>query len=70
MLDSVPIPFQAILWPLAGGGLLLALHRLLPDWVRRLAAMAAALASARGIAAFRQGHGEVKSVQAYHKDIR
>jgi len=32
--------------------------------------MAAALASARGIAAFRQGHGEVKSVQAYHKDIR
>ncbi|MGD8903159.1 MAG: hypothetical protein PVI67_06315 [Anaerolineae bacterium] len=45
MLDSVPIPFQAILWPLAGGGLLLALHRLLPDWVRRLAAMAAALVS-------------------------
>ena len=45
MLDSVPIPFQAILWPLAGGGLLLALHRLLPDWVRRLAAMATALAS-------------------------
>jgi len=32
--------------------------------------MSAALASARGIAAFRQGHGEVKSVQAYHKDIR
>jgi len=32
--------------------------------------MAAALASARGIAAFRQGHGEVKSVQAYHKEIR
>jgi len=30
---------------------------------------AAALASARGIAAFRQGHGEVKSVQAYHKEI-
>jgi formate hydrogenlyase subunit 3/multisubunit Na+/H+ antiporter MnhD subunit len=45
MLDSVPIPFQAILWPLAGGGLLLALHRLLPGWVRRLAALAAALAS-------------------------
>jgi len=32
--------------------------------------MSAALASARGIAAFRQGHGEVKSVQAYHKDIK
>jgi carbamoyl-phosphate synthase large subunit len=32
--------------------------------------MAAALASARGIAAFRKGHGEVKSLQAYHRDIR
>jgi carbamoyl-phosphate synthase large subunit len=32
--------------------------------------MSAALASARGIAAFRQGHGDVKSVQAYHQDIR
>ncbi len=32
--------------------------------------LSAALASARGIAAFRKGHGEVKSVQAYHEDIR
>ena len=45
MLDSVPLPFQAILWPLVGGGLILALNRLLPGWARRLAAMAAALAS-------------------------
>jgi hypothetical protein len=45
MLDSVPLPFQAILWPLVGGGLVLALNRLLPGWVRRLVAMAAAFAS-------------------------
>ena len=45
MLDSVPLPFQAILWPLVGGGLILALNRLLPGWARRLVATAAALAS-------------------------
>lgn len=45
MLDSVPLPFQAILWPLVGGGGILALNRLLPGWARRLVAMAAALAS-------------------------
>ena len=45
MLDSVPVPFQAILWPLAGGGLLLALNRLLPGWVRRLLATVVALVS-------------------------
>ncbi len=45
MLDSVPLPFQAILWPLFGGGLILSLNRLLPGWVRRLVALAAALAS-------------------------
>ena len=31
--------------------------------------LAAALASAKGIAASRKGHGGVKSLQAYHKDI-
>jgi len=45
MLDSVPLPFQAILWPLVGGGVNLVLNRLLPGWVRRLVATAAALAS-------------------------
>ncbi len=45
MLDSVPLPFQAILWPLLGGGLILSLNRLLPGWVRRLVAMVAALAT-------------------------
>ncbi len=31
---------------------------------------AAAVASAKGIAAYREGHGQVKSLQAYHADIR
>ncbi len=45
MLDSIPVPFQAILWPLAGAALILALGRLLPNWVRRLLAVAVCLAS-------------------------
>ena len=45
MLDSVPVPFQAILWPLIGTALILALHRLLPFWASRLLALPAALAS-------------------------
>jgi len=32
--------------------------------------LAAAMATAKGIAAFRQGGGEAKSVQSYHADIR
>jgi carbamoyl-phosphate synthase large subunit len=32
--------------------------------------LAAALAAAKGIAACRQGHGQVKSLQHYHADIR
>ena len=32
--------------------------------------LAAALAAARGIAANRRGHGAVKSLQSYHKDIK
>jgi carbamoyl-phosphate synthase large subunit len=32
--------------------------------------LAAAVAAARGIAAYRQGHGEVKSVQSYHLDLK
>jgi carbamoyl-phosphate synthase large subunit len=31
---------------------------------------AAAIAAAKGIAAFREGHGSVKSLQKYHEDIR
>jgi carbamoyl-phosphate synthase large subunit len=32
--------------------------------------LAAALAAARGIAAYRRGHGTVKSLQDYHRDIK
>ncbi len=32
--------------------------------------MAAAVAAAKGIAAYRQGHGQVKSLQEYHAEIR
>jgi carbamoyl-phosphate synthase large subunit len=32
--------------------------------------LAAAVAAAKGIAAFRKGHGQVKSLQAYHADIK
>jgi carbamoyl-phosphate synthase large subunit len=32
--------------------------------------LAAAIAAARGIAAFRKGHGKVKSLQSYHEDIK
>ena len=32
--------------------------------------LAAALAASRGIAAHQSGHGTVKSLQDYHKDIR
>jgi len=32
--------------------------------------LAAALAAATGIQAFRQGHGKVKSLQQYHADIK
>ncbi len=58
MLDSVPLPFQAIVWPLAGGGLILALNRLLPGWVRRLVATAAALVSLALLWALRAGIGQ------------
>jgi hypothetical protein len=45
MLDSAPVPFQAVLWPLLGTAIILALRRILPNWLRRLVALAAALLS-------------------------
>ncbi len=45
MLDSAPVPFQAVLWPLAGAVIILTLRRFLPNWLRRLVALAAALLS-------------------------
>ncbi len=35
-----------------------------------LTTLAAGIAAARGIAAFRKGHGSVKSLQSYHSDIK
>jgi len=45
MLDSMPSPLLAIFWPLAGAAVILILGRLLPGWLRRVLASAAALAS-------------------------
>ena len=55
MLDSVPIPFQVILWPLVGAVLILALGRLLPNGVRRLLAIGASLASLVSLWSLRAG---------------
>jgi hypothetical protein len=58
MLSSMPVPFQAIVWPLAGAALILALSRLLPNWVRRLLAVMAALASLTVLWTLRAGPAE------------
>ena len=58
MLDSIPVPFQAIVWPLAGAALILALGRLLPNWGRRLLAMGTALASCVVLWSLRGGTAE------------
>lgn len=42
MLDSIPIPFQALLWPLLGAAVVGTLGRFLPGWIRRLLAGTAA----------------------------
>lgn len=45
MLDSVPLPLQAIFWLLAGATIILAVGRLLPNWLRRLIALSASIVS-------------------------
>jgi hypothetical protein len=45
MLDSVPLPLQAILWLLAGAAIILVVGRFLPNWLRRLIALIASVAS-------------------------
>jgi hypothetical protein len=55
MLRSVPVPFQAILWPLLGAVMILAIGRLLPGWLRRLLAASAAVASLAAIWSLRAG---------------
>ncbi len=42
MLESIPVPFQALLWPLFGAAVIGALGRLMPDWMRRFLATVAA----------------------------
>jgi len=42
---SIPAALQAVLWPLVGAVLVVALNRLLPNWVSRLLALAASIAS-------------------------
>lgn len=58
MLDSVPVPLQAILWPLAGAAIILVLGRVLPNWARRLLAVAVALASLVVLWSLRTGPAE------------
>jgi formate hydrogenlyase subunit 3/multisubunit Na+/H+ antiporter MnhD subunit len=45
MLNSIPVPFQAILLPLMGAALVLALGRVLPLWGRQVLAILSAVAS-------------------------
>ena len=45
MLDSIPTPIQAVLWPLLGAAVVLGLRRWLPNWLRRAISAAAAMAS-------------------------
>lgn len=42
MLESIPVLFQALLWPLLGAAIVGVLVRFLPSWMRRLLAAAAA----------------------------
>ncbi len=42
MLESIPVPFKALLWPLLGAAVVGALGHALPGWLRRLLGAAAA----------------------------
>jgi NADH:ubiquinone oxidoreductase subunit 2 (subunit N) len=55
MLESVPIPLQTVLWPLLGTAVIVALRRFLPNWLRRVVALAAALASLSALWSLRAG---------------
>ena len=45
MIESIPVPLRAILWPMVGAAIVLVAGRYLPNWVRRLLAAGTALAS-------------------------
>lgn len=55
MLDAVPVLLQALVWPLLGAILILIGRRFLPNWLRRLVALAAALASLAVLWSLRTG---------------
>lgn len=55
MLDSIPVPFQALLWPLLGAAVVVTLGRFLPGWIRRLVAGAAAVFSLLSLFSLRGG---------------
>ena len=67
MLSSLPVPFQAIVWPLIGAALILALSRFLPNWARRLLAMMAALVSLAVLWPLRAG--PVERVELYWEPL-
>jgi NADH:ubiquinone oxidoreductase subunit 2 (subunit N) len=62
MLDSLPVPLQALLWPLAGAAAILTAGRLLPNGLRRLVATAAALASLSALWSLRTGVGQAVEI--------
>lgn len=55
MLDAVPALLRAVLWPLLGAALVLIANRLLPNWIRRLVASAAAVVSLITLWSMRSG---------------
>jgi hypothetical protein len=62
MVESLPGPLQVIVWPLLGAVLILALRRLLPNWLRRGVALAAVLASLLALWSFRMGSTETATI--------
>lgn len=62
MLDSLPLPLQALLWPLAGAAVIVTAGRILPNGLRRLVALAAALASLSALWSSRTGVGQALEI--------
>ena len=58
MFDSIPVPLQAIFWPLLGAAAILATSRLLPGWILRIAAFVASGASLLTLWSLRGGMAE------------
>jgi hypothetical protein len=67
MLDSVPIPLQAIIWPLVGAAIVLTVGRLLPNWLRRLVAVAFGVATLVTLWSLRSG--AVEQVEIFWEPV-